>query len=96
MFQQDNNLRLVGRVDVGVHTYVRGVSRITKPYLLIQRIIDSTVFLIFYDNIYSVILRDYPCDNLPTACRGYAKLGEIIIGYQPRVEMGEGYVGQKL
>ena len=79
-----------------VHTDVRGVSRITKPYLLIQLIIDSTVFLIFYDNIYSVILRDYPSDNLPTACRGHAKLGKIIIGYQPRVEMGEGYVDQKL
>ena len=79
-----------------VHTDVRGVSRITKPYLLIQLIIDLTVFLIFYDNIYSVILRDYPCDNLPTACHRHAKLGKIIIGYQPRVEMGEGYVGQKL
>ena len=81
---------------MGVHTVVRGVSRITKPYLLIQLIIDSTVFLIFYDNIYSVILRDYPCDNLPTACHMHAKLGRIIIGYQPRVEMGEGYVDQKL
>ena len=78
------------------HTDVRGVSRITKPYLLIQRIIDSTVFLIFYDSIYSVILRDYPCDNLPTACHRHAKLGKIIIGYQPRVEMVEGYVDQKL
>ena len=68
----------------------------TKPYLLIQRISDSTVFLIFYDNIYSVILRDYPCDNLPIACHRHAKLVKIIIGYQPRVEMGEGYVDQKL
>lgn len=81
---------------MGVHTVVRGVSRITKPYLLIQLIIDSTVFLIFYDNIYSVILSDYPCDNLPIACHRHAKLGKIIIGYQPRVEMVEGYVDQKL
>ena len=68
----------------------------TKPYLLIQRISDSTVFLIFYDNIYSVILRDYPCDNLPIACHRHAKLVKIIIGYQPRVEVGEEYVDQKL